>query len=795
MTPPSLDRRQLLLGGVALALAGRSAPLAATMAERRSPQAQPLPLAAVRLRASDFAEALEANRMALRRLDPDRLLHTFRVYAGLPPKAPGYGGWEADTIAGHTLGHYLSALSLCGQQTGDPELRRRATYIVGELAFVQARRGSGYVGALGRKRADGRVVDGEEIFGEISRGQIRASGFDLNGSWSPLYTVHKLFAGLLDVHGAFGDRRALAVATGLAGYFERVFAPLTPAQVQEVLACEYGGLNESYAELYARTGERRWLRMAELLRDERVIGPLERREDRLAGLHANTQVPKLVGLARLHELTGSEPAGTAARCFWDAVTTHHSYVIGGNSDRESFSAPDTLADHVTEQTCEHCNTYNMLKLTRKLWSWAPDGALFDYYERAHLNHVLAAIDPRHGRYAYMMPLMSGTAREYSSAADEDFWCCVGTGMESHAKHGDSIFWEGRDGTLYVNLYIPAEADWASHGVRIGLDTAYPHDGKVRLEFAQVHNGNFRLALRIPAWAGGAASLAVNGQPVDARRERGYALVERAWHAGDVVVLELPLELRTEATPGDARLVAVLRGPLVLAADLGAAEDPWQGPEPALVGAAPLSGFTADDAAASRYATRGTVRPADLGFVPFYRQYQRRSAVYLRRYTDAEWASAAAAWQAEQARQRDLAARAVDIMALGETQPEREHQLASELSWPLVYRGRRGRDVRSGGHVEFSMRCRPGPLVLQATYWGGESARDFDLFVDGRKIATQHLDNDRPGQFIDVDYALDPALTAGRASIRVRIVPHERNTAGPVFGLRLLPADAGAVPGA
>ncbi|MBS0388610.1 MAG: glycoside hydrolase family 127 protein, partial [Proteobacteria bacterium] len=589
MSTPTLDRRQLLLGGVALALAGRSPPLAARIAERSPPQARPLPLAAVRLRASDFATALETNRMTLRRLDPDRLLHTFRVYAGLAPKASAYGGWESDTIAGHTLGHYLSALSLCFQQTGDAELRRRSEYIVGELSLVQARRGSGYVGALGRKRADGSVVDGEEIFGEIARGQIRSSGFDLNGAWSPLYTVHKLFAGLLDAHATFDDRRALAVASGLAGYFERAFAPLTPAQVQEVLQCEYGGLNESYAELHARTGEPRWLRMAELLRDERVIGPLERREDKLADLHANTQVPKLIGRARLHELTGSEPAGMAARHFWETVTAHHSYVIGGNSDREYFSEPDTLADHITEQTCEHCNTYNMLKLTRKLWSWAPDGALFDYYERAHLNHVLAAIDPKRGGYTYMTPLMSGAPREYSSAADNDFWCCVGTGMESHAKHGDSIFWEGRDDTLYVNLYIPAEADWASHGVRIGLDTGYPHEGKVRLELAQVRNGKFRLALRIPKWAGEGAGLSVNGQPVEVRRERGYACIERAWRAGDVVVLALPLELRTEATPGDAHTVAVLRGPLVLAADLGATEDSWQGPDPALVGAAPLAG--------------------------------------------------------------------------------------------------------------------------------------------------------------------------------------------------------------
>ena len=787
MTTPSLDRRQLLLGGLALAAAGSARPLRASIAARSPAVARPLPLSAVRLRASDYASALEVNHMTLRRLDPDRLLHTFRAYAGLAPKAPAYGGWEGDTIAGHTLGHYLTAVGLCFQHTGDEELRRRADYIVSELVLLQAHRGTGYVGALGRKRADGTVVDGEEIFGEIARGQIRSGGFDLNGSWSPLYTVHKLFAGLLDAHAIFNDRRALTVVVGLAGYFERVFAPLTPAQVQQVLACEYGGLNESYAELYARTGERRWLRMAELLHDERVLGPLERREDRLADIHANTQVPKLIGLARLHELTGSEPAGTAARFFWQTVTAHHSYVIGGNSDREYFTATDTLAAYVTEQTCEHCNTYNMLKLTRQLWSWAPDGALFDYYERAHLNHVMAALDPQTGGYTYMTPLMSGAAREFSSPADNEFWCCVGTGMESHAKHGDSIFWEGDGSVLYVNLYIPSEARWAAHGVRLELDTRYPYASEVRLSLPAVRDGHFTLALRIPAWAGEAATVSVNGARFNPRLQRGYAILEREWRAGDAVVLSLPLALRTEPTPGDARTVAIMQGPMVLAADLGGRDEPWEGADPALVGTSLLAAFAPTDAAQARYFARGVTRPGELAFVPFYRQYQRRSAVYLRTFSEQEWALESAAWQARQAQERDIAARALDVMHLGEIQPERDHQLTSALSNALVYRGRHGRDVRTGGYLEFTLRCAAGPLVLQATYWGAEQTRDFDLLVEGQRVATQHLDNDQPGRFFAVDYPLDAALTAGKSSLRVRVVPHDRNTAGPIFGMRIYPA--------
>ncbi|APX67648.1 hypothetical protein AV944_11745 [Sphingomonas sp. LK11] len=754
-------------------------------------KAEPLPLSAVRLRPSVYATAVETNRRYLYRLSPDRLLHNFRAYAGLEPKAAIYGGWESDTIAGHTLGHYMSALVLTWQQTGDTEMRRRADYIVAELAEAQAKRGTGYVGALGRKRADGKVVDGEEIFPEIMAGKIKSGGFDLNGSWSPLYTVHKLFAGLLDIHGGWGNAQALDVAVKLGGYFARVFAALDDAQMQTVLGCEYGGLNESYAELYERTGDRQWLALAERIYDRKVLDPLVAGEDKLANFHANTQVPKLIGLARIHEITGKPDPAKGASFFWETVTGHHSYVIGGNADREYFSEPDTIARHVTDQTCEHCNTYNMMKLTRHLYCWQPDGRYFDYYERAHLNHAMAAQHPQNGGFTYMTPLMSGVVREFSTDKDDAFWCCVGSGMEAHAKHGESIFWQGGD-TFFVNLYIPAEARWEKRGAIVTLDTGYPMEGQARLSFTRLDRaGRFPLALRVPGWANGQAQVEVNGQAVSPRFERGYAVVDRRWKAGDTVSIRLPLDLRVETTPGDDSVVAVLRGPMVMAADLGGREDKWDSPDPVLVGANPLAGFTAADPATARYRTAGIFRPADLNFVPFYSQYDRRSAVYFKRFTEAGWKTQEAAFLADQARARDIAARSVDVMHLGEMQPERDHGLTSDISYPVSYRGRQGRDARSGGYFEFTMAVRPGPMILQGTYWGEERARDFDILVDNVKVATQHLENDKPGAFFDVEYPLPPALTAGKKNVRVRIVPHDRSTAGPIFGMRLFAAKAGA----
>jgi len=782
-------RREWLAGAgmAALAASGAAraavAPSADGSATLLPAHPEPLPLSAVRLTPSPFFDALQANHRYLMSLEPDRLLHNFRTGAKLEPKGEVYGGWEGDTIAGHTLGHYLSALAFLYAQTGDAEAKRRVDYIVSELAVCQKARGNGYVAGLLRKRKDGTLVDGEEIFREIMAGDIRSGGFDLNGAWSPLYNIHKTFAGLLDAQELCGNKQALEVAVAFAGYFQRVFAALSDEQTQTMLGCEYGGINESFAEISARTGDPQWMRLAERVYDKKMLTPLERREDDLPNTHANTQVPKLIGLARIHELTGRQAPGIAARFFWDTVTGHHSYVIGGNADREYFFAPDAISKHITEQTCEHCNSYNMLKLTRRLYNWQPSGALFDYYERTHFNHILAAQDPATGMFTYMTPLMSGIRRRFSKPTD-NFWCCVGSGMESHAKHGESIYWQGPD-ALLVNLYIPSNAHWQARGADIELATGYPFDGAVRLKLAKLARpGAFAIALRIPGWAGDKAVLSLNGKPVAAEHGAGYAVVKRRWQAGDTLTLTLPMDLRIEATPDDPDTIAILRGPLVLAGDLGAAEEPYDNAAaPALVGNDLLAGFHAAGRPAV-YRTEGLGRPADMQFGPFYRNYHRRSAVYFKRFTDAQWEKEKVAYAAEQARIADLAARSVDVMNLGEMQPERDHDLTSAISYPVVYRGRNGRDARTGGFFQFRMKVKPGPLVLEATYWGEERNRAFDILIDGEKIAAQMLEAPKPGEFVSMDYPVPEALTRGKDSVLVRFQPHTGHTAGPSFGVRL-----------
>jgi uncharacterized protein len=786
----AFSRRRLLQGAAVASIASAIGWPRISLAARQT-SVRPLPLASIRLMPSPWQRAVESNRSYLRRLDPDRLLHNFRQQAGLAPKADPYGGWEGETIAGHSLGHYLSACSLMHAQTGDADCRARAAYIVSELAACQHAGGDGYVAGFTRKNdSNGALEPGRRVMEELARGEVRSSRFYLNGCWAPFYNWHKLFAGLLDADRHCGTGGALRVAAMLAGYIDQALAPLDAGRMQTVLGTEFGGMSEVLAELSFRSRDPRWLRLAERFHDHLVLDPLVAGRDELAYLHANTQIPKLIGLARHAELTGNARELEGARFFWRAVTRDRSYVIGGNSDRECFQEPGSISRYITEQTCESCNTYNMLKLTRSLFAAEPRAGYFDYYERAHLNHVLAQHRPDDGMFAYMIPLISGAKREWSQPFDS-FWCCVGTGMESHAKHGDSIFWQD-PGALYVNLFIPAVLEWEERDARVVLETGYPFDDRVGLRFERIGTREpFELAVRLPGWCESPAAQ-LDGKAVPAARGAdGYLRIRRRWRRGDALELELPMSLRYEATTDDPATIALLRGPLVLAADLGSADSAYDGPEPALIGDDVLATISTIDASRAAFASRGSARPADLSFGPFFSQYDRRTAVYFRRYSPAAWERAVARLAQERERATALDARSLDVIRLGVEDDERRHGLTSELSYAVTYRFRPGRDARSGGFIEFEAAVRDEPLVLRATYWGGERDRLFHIEVDGVRIATQRLQAEQPGEFFDRDYALPAILPGGKSSVRVRIQPEGSHTAGPLFGCRILPASTAA----
>jgi len=512
---------------------------------------RPFPLSAVRLREGAALEALEVNRRYLMALDTDRLLHMFRVTAGLPSTAQPLGGWEApdNELRGHFSGHYLSACALLAAQSGDVAVRGRGTHLAAELARCQAAIGTGYLSAF--------PVD---LFDRLRAGQP---------AWAPFYTLHKIMAGLLDTYTLSSDRGALDTLLGMARWTERWVQPLNEAAMAQVLEREYGGMNELLYNLAAVTGDARWRQLAQRFDRQRILTPLAAGRDELQGLHANTTIPQIIGAARGYELTGDRAQRQAAETFWETVTQHRAYCTGGTSNGESWNAPPgMLAHELSGYTEESCVTYNMQKLTRLLYGWSADPRLADYYERTLYNGILGVQHPSDGDKLYYLPLESGYWKLFGTPL-HDFWCCTGSMAESFAKLGDSIYFQDGAG-VYVNLFIASELDWAERGLRLELDTRFPQEDTLRLTVHTVHPQRMVLRVRVPQWAAG-SSARLNGAVLpDLASPGSYLALERRWRDGDVLTVRLPLRLHAAPTPDDPRLLAVMYGPLVLAGRLGSA---------------------------------------------------------------------------------------------------------------------------------------------------------------------------------------------------------------------------------
>ena len=739
-------------------------------------------LADVRLLNGPFKKAMDLDGNYLLHLNPDRLLSWFRKEAGLEPKGEVYGGWETMGVAGHSLGHYLSACAMMYASTGDARFRDRVNYIVAELELCQKAQGDGYVAA---------IPNGRKIFKEIAAGDVRSQGFDLNGAWVPWYTLHKLFAGLLDAQSYCGNEKALLIAVKLADWADATTTNLTDEQFQRMLACEHGGMNESLAELYARTGNEKNLKLSRRFYHRAVLDPLARSEDRLQGLHANTQIPKLIGLARLYELTADEADKTAAEFFWDRVVHHHSYVIGGNSEREHFGKPDKLNDRLGPETCETCNTYNMLKLTRHLFTWHPSAEYADYYEQALYNHILGTQDPKDGMFCYFSPLKPGERKKYSTPHDS-FWCCVGTGMENHSKYGEGIYFHDDTG-LWVNLFIASELRWKEKGLVLRQETLYPEADTTKMTFACRKPVTLSLRVRYPGWATKGIQIKINGRPQQTRARPGnFVELRRRWKSGDNVEVKIPMALRLETIPDNPHRVAVLYGPTVLAGELGPEDDP-AAKDLTYVPVMVTAGRSLTErikAVAGRkvvFRTVGVARPRDVTLYPFYRMHHKRYSVYWEVFTPRQWAERKADYRAELERLRQLEAMTTDFAQPGEMQPERDHNMQGEQTTTGEAMGRRWRHAANGGWFSFDLKVLPDkPISLVCTYWGNDAgARTFSILVDGVTIASQSLENNKPGEFFDVSYAIPEELTRGKEKITVRFQAPPGNTAGGLYGLRAM----------
>lgn len=745
-------------------------------------RAMPFDIDDVQLTDGPFLKATQLNELILLAYEPDRFLAKFRSEAGLEPRADHYHGWEDHTIAGHSLGHYLTAICLMYKSTGNEEFRKRAIYITDELDRCQEADGEGYIGAFPR----GKQILEEEV----ANGIIRARSFDLNGIWVPYYTQHKVMTGLNLVYTTFGYEKALEVNIRFADWLHTIVGHLVDGRVQEMLNCEHGGINESLAELYHLTGKSKYLKLSRIFQHRAIIDPITDGQDILAGKHANTQIPKFVGLARRYELTGDERDRLGALNFWDMMVNHHSYVTGGNGNHEYLSEPDQLNDHLSDNTTESCNVYNMLKLSEHVFSWTADPAVMDFYERALFNHIRSSQHPRSGRVIYNLSLDMGGYKVYQDPFD--FTCCVGTGMESHSKYSRNIYYH-KDKELYAVQYIASKLNWKEKGVKIELLTDFPEDERMSYRMETKEPVEFDFLIRYPEWAREGIQILVNGTEQDVNQEPGsFVRISRVWKTGDLVELAIPFTLRMETMPDNKNRIALFHGPLVLAADLGPVPDPRSNDPlyvPVLISRDrdPANWLIPLEESFNAFRTTEAAYPRPVFLKPFYRTHDRHYTIFWDRYTEAEWEERQEAYALELKRKKALEKRTIDLFRLGEMQPERDHNLKEENTWVEEYRAKKARTADRGGWFSFDMYTgEEESWKLSVEYWGGYTgSKTFDILVENQRIATENISNKAPGKFIDISYPVPESLRSGREKVNVKFLPHEGHRAGPVFTVRII----------
>jgi uncharacterized protein len=748
-----------------------------------APMVLPFPLQDVHLLDGPLKHSQDIAAAYLLSLEPDRLLARFRQEAGLKRKADNYPGWENKELPGVALSFYLSGCSRLYATLGDKRFQDRLTYCIDELTACQQANGNGYLLA---------TRNGKKLFQEIASGDIRyGQGWILNGEAEPYYALEKLFSGLRDAWRHARNRQALEIEIRLADWLEHHMSALNDQQMDTLMQCEYGGMNWVLADLYADTGDNRYLALSRRWHDKKIEDPLAAGQDCLPGKHANTQFPKISGLASRFPCTGDLTDRVTAEFFWDRVVNHHSYVTGGNSESEHFGPPDRLSNRLTPSTTELCNSYNMIRLTQLLFAIEPRPEYVDYVERVLFNHVLAAQHPRDGRIAYFTPLLSGCPRTYQPLYDA-FTCCTCSGLDSYAKHTEFIYMHDRD-TLFVNLYAASEVYWREKGVRVRQETRFPDEDRARFTFTCDRPAEMTLALRCPAWAAEGVSISINGQlqPMSARRG-GYAAIRQTWRSGNQVEIRLPMTLRIETMPDNAREVAFFAGPILLAAAVEAEdeeEDDDYVAQALVPDGQPLTrALVPVEGKPLEFAMTGIVRPRDTQLQPFFRLHDRPYAVYWDVMTEESWASK----QKAHAERKQADAGAIDRVIVGSPTSESAHKMKGQDTHNGngaygKHMRRTWRDASGGGWFSYDVSVLPGHAnQLCCAYWGREvGPRKFDVLVDGTVIATESLDGNHPEAFYDVVYPIPSVLIGKKSKVTVTLKAHANNTAGGLFGLQIL----------
>lgn len=770
---------------------------------QQSLYANSFPLADVQVSDTRFSHARNLNIQTLLQYDTDRLLAGYRKEAGLPAKAVIYANW--DGLDGHVGGHYLSALAMNYAATGNTACRDRMLYMLAELKACQdahtinhADWGNGYLGA---------VPGSQKIWSTLKKGDLTA----LRNAWVPWYNVHKMYAGLRDAWLYTGNESAKTMFLNFCAWGINVTNTLTDEQMESMLDIEYGGMNEIFADAYQITGEEKYLRAAKRFSHRMLLNAMAQRKDNLDNKHANTQVPKAIGFQRIAELTKEEQYVTAGQFFWETVTQNRTLAFGGNSRREFFPSITASTDFITEvEGPESCNSYNMLRLSAGLFRVSNDARYMDYYERTIYNHILSTQHPEHGGYVYFTPVRPRHYRVYS-APNKGMWCCVGSGMENHGKYNELIYTHQND-SLYVNLFISSSLQWKAKNIEIEQQTRFPEEEQTGLVIKE-GNSKFTMMIRYPSWvAPKALKIKVNGKTVAHNAApSSYIAINRIWKKGDKVEIQLPMQNSIEQMPNVSNYVALLHGPIVLAAKTGTEE---------------MKGMIADDSrwghiasgkrlpvneapvliAKNKSAILNSLTPVknkplhytfsglrignavSLELEPFYQLHDARYMLYWMMLTDGEYNSYVDSLKKQETVRLALQKRTVDVIIAGEQQPEADHLIQQRNTGTGNRLDEFWREVRNGGSLSYVLTTNhETALSLKIRYWGAErGSRKFDIYIDDQKLITEDLtDKWNEQTFKETEYAIPDSMLNNKKQISIRFQPLPGNTAGAFYQIRLV----------
>ncbi len=763
------------------------------------PSLQLFPLSDVRLTPSPFLEAQNTDLHYLLELDPDKLLAPFLREAGLPIKKESYGNWESSGLDGHLGGHYLTALSLMYSSTGNAEVLKRLNYFVAELKRCQQNT-DGYLGG---------IPGGKEAFDQIAKGKLQADNFSVNGKWVPWYNLHKIFAGLRDAYLYVGNQDAKQILINLSDWTLALTNHLNDEQMQTMLRSEHGGMNEVLADVYAITKDKKYLTLAQRFSHTAILNPLVAQQDKLTGLHANTQIPKVIGFKRIGDLTANESLQNAAKFFWQTVHDHRTVAIGGNSVKEHFNDEKDFSNMIDEvEGPETCNTYNMLKLTELLYLTDPKVNYADYYERALYNHILSSQRPDTGGFVYFTPMRPNHFRVYSQV-DKGMWCCVGSGIENHAKYGEFIY-AHKDDELYVNLFIPSVLNWREKNIQITQSTIFPDEEKTHITINS--SKKFALNIRYPQWVGaGELQIRINNKLIKIDAKPGeYVNVNRRWRKGDKIEVLLPMKTHLEQMPDQSNYFALLHGPIVLAAKTNPfdgeklnylADDSRMGHiahgQVCPLEASPLFvsnttefmssiksvpgkslTFTASDVLEGKDSDR-------IEFIPFFRLHDSRYIIYWPYSTPENLVKLQEATAQKEAEKIKLDAITIDQVAPGEQQPESDHFFKAEGADAGLNKGMRWRNASKWMSYELTDK-KLEAKVLRLSFSTQDAGRQFDLFINEKLIERITLAANAPQEIYSRDFVIpDLARKSSKGKLIVKFVAGPNSKAGDLYGLRLL----------